>query len=127
MTVNLEKIAIYENRATGSATERYQYTRSDGKRATIDIAPSLAVDKNSLRAKLLDGVTDAATDPEALSSEIAEAVKVKPPEHFVYEKRTGWILNSRAFVLQNKLVGTSAENIIGILPVDNVTRGKTRL
>jgi hypothetical protein len=115
------------NRATGFATERYRYTRFDGRRATIDIAPSLATDKSSLRAKLLDGVTNAAADPEALASEITEAVKVKPPKHFVYERRTGWILGSRAFVLQNELIGTSADKIIGILPVDNVTRGKTRL
>ena len=46
MTFKLKKIALYENRATGTAVERYSFTRADGKVAEIDIAPSLAVDGN---------------------------------------------------------------------------------
>jgi hypothetical protein len=45
MTTNLKKIALYEYRAANTAVERYRYTRSDGKTAIIDIAPSLATDK----------------------------------------------------------------------------------
>ena len=127
MALNLKKIALYENRATKSATERYRFTRSDGKTAEIDIAPSLAIDKKSLRARLLDGVTNSASDLKALSDEIAEAVKAAPPKHYVYEICTGWIRNGKAFVLQDGMVGKSPDKIIGIAPKGNVSRGKTSL
>jgi putative DNA primase/helicase len=126
MTLMLKKIALYENRATKTAIERYRFMRADGKTAEIDIAPSLAVDGKSLRARLLDGVTDSASDLDALAEAIAAATRESPPKHFVYETRTGWIRNGDAFVLQDRLVGSSPDKIIGVAPVANVNRGKAR-
>jgi Domain of unknown function (DUF927) len=127
MALRLKKIARYENRATNSVTERYSFKRSDGKKATIDLPPSLATDGHTFRALLLDGVTNEASDIRALNTEIAVATRAVAPVHYVYEDRTGWIPNDKAFVLQNGLVGKSMDNIVGIAPVANINRGKTLL
>jgi Domain of unknown function (DUF927) len=71
-------------------------------------------------------VTSSASDLKALSIEITEAVKVVAPNHFVYEPHTGWDRTGAAFVLQDRLVGSSPDKIIGIAPVQNAGRGKTR-
>jgi Domain of unknown function (DUF927) len=72
-------------------------------------------------------MTASASDVKALSAAIARATKAKAPKHYVYETRTGWIRKGRAFVLQGTLVGRSSDKIIGIAPIAEVGRGRTRM
>jgi hypothetical protein len=121
----IKKIAIYEDRATGTFVERYQLKKFDGGVATIDLPPSLATDGKSLRARLLDAGTVLASDLPKLSELAGAASKTKPDEHFVYEAQTGWLDGHKGFVTQAGSIGETEDKIIGIKPPTTDTRGIT--
>jgi hypothetical protein len=114
MTKNLKKTTLFEHQRTQTFSEEYSFTRPDGAKTSIVVPRSIARDVRQFTARLLDAGAVLPNAPESARRVLAAAVNATPSNSYVYAARTGWRPQREAFVLQNKLIGSSPTTFIGI-------------
>ena len=99
----LKKTALFEHQKTQTFTEEYSFTRPDGRRETIVVAPSRS-GRSTIHCQVIGCWSGATKLIPRCKARAKAATKAKPANSYVYAARTGW-LPQRKVCTQSELIG----------------------
>jgi uncharacterized protein (DUF927 family) len=126
-TRNITKIARIRDKATKKYLEIIEFPISKSNVGKIKLFPSVVSELRSFKKALRDAGAILPKDDEKLKNLLTSVAKSDAPEEWVYEARTGWTRDKKAFVLVDRVIGNSKTEIIGVNQADTVNDLSGRL
>jgi hypothetical protein len=111
--LELRKTARIHNLATGNYLERFEFRRSSGEVAQIELPPSAVNDQRLFAKHLRDAGAILPNDKSSLKTLLeTTAAKICDLEQ-VLAAQGGWTKDGNAFVRPDKVIGKPPSNIVG--------------
>ena len=119
-TRNIKKIARIRDKATEKYLEVIEFPTSKSDVSRLELPPSVVNEPGALEKQLRDAGAILPKVDQDLQDLLSAVAKSDAPEEWVYEARTGWTKDGKAFVLVDRLIGDATNKIIGINRANSV-------
>ena len=126
-TRKIGKIAQIRDKATRTYFQVIEFPISDDETGRLELLPSIVNDVGALEKRLRDAGAILPKEDQKLKNLLTSVAKSSAPKEWVYEARTGWTPDKKAFVLVDRLIGNSKTKIIGVNRADTVNDLSGRL
>ena len=126
-TRNIKKIARIRDKATEKYLEVIEFPISESDVNRLELPPSVVNDPGAFEKQLRDAGAILPKGDQDLKDLLTAVAKSDAPEEWVYEARTGWTEDGKAFVLVDRVIGDAATKIIGVNRAHSVNDPSGRL
>jgi putative DNA primase/helicase len=111
----IRKIARIHDKATEMYFEVIEFPTSKSDKGRLELPPSVVVnDRSGFENKLRDAGAILPKDRKEVKRILQAVAESDAPEEWVYETRTGWTADGKAFVLLDGVIGTPETKVIGV-------------
>ena len=124
---NIKKIARIRDKATEKYVEVIQFPTSKSDVNRLELPPSVVWGQGTFENYLRDAGAILPKGDQDLKDLLSAVAKSDAPEEWVYEARTGWTEDGKAFVLADRVIGDVATKIIGVNQANAVNDRSGRL
>ena len=120
-TSNLEihKVERIRDKASEKYFEVITFPTSKSTRGRLQLLPSVINDRKAFEKTLRDAGAILPKVDADLVRILTTVAKSDAPKDSVYEAKTGWMKNFKAFVTTDRLIGKASTNIIGVNCANN--------
>ena len=124
---NIKKIARIRDKATEKYVEVIQFPTSKSDVNRLELSPSVVWGQGTFENHLRDAGAILPKGDQDLKDLLSAVAKSDAPEEWIYEARTGWTEDGKAFVLADRVIGDAATKIIGVNQANAVNDRSGRL
>ena len=126
-TRNIKKIARIRDKAIEKYLEVIEFPISESDVCKLELPPSVVSEPGAFEKQLRDVGAILPKSDQDLQDLLSAVAKSDAPEEWVYEARTGWTEDAKAFVLVDGVIGDAATKIIGVNRTNAVKEPSGRL
>ena len=123
----ISKIARINDKSATKYYEVIEFPISESETGTVELPPSVVNDRSALEKNLRDKGAVLPKDENGLKVLLDEVAKSDAPAEWVYEERTGWTEDRKAFVLLDGVIGDTSTIIKGVKRSSDVADPSGRL
>jgi uncharacterized protein (DUF927 family) len=123
----IRKIGRIRDKATDKFLEEIEFSVSETEIGTLKLPPSVVNELSAFEKQLRDAGAILPKGDQDLNDLLSAVAKSDAPEEWVYEARTGWTEDGKAFVLVDGVISDTASKIIGVNRAHSVNDRSGRL